>query len=355
MLSHDHPLIDKILSWLSIFRWNTFPRLRDISSLDHLTFVAHIALLLAFAREEEEWIHYDTSLLIRKILYSGFFNFIYSDISSDVKERLKWKNPTIYEALEEKITTEMLSWEIDDAMKSDIGEIRVQTQEDDLIAFAKLWASYYEVYHNSLVYTDAYAKVMQNMRHRSENSLFAPFLTYIDFDPTDQNDLERYLLVIHRLASSYRWNRSVRKYPVSVLSHTYLITFFTYIVAREKWYDDATLSDMLLTALYHDIPEAITGDIITPTKKAVPWLEQAIEHIEASMVDEYLLSYLGDSRFRELIRRKMLSPWKEVHGDLVKYADILSAYHEARIEAPNSEEYREVMEKLEEILQKILV
>ncbi len=105
---------------------------------------------------------------------------------------------------------------------------------------------------------------------------------------------------------------------------------------------------MLLTALYHDIPEAITGDIITPTKKAIPGLEQAIEDIESSMVDEYLLTYLGNSGYRELIRRKMLSPWKEVHGDLVKYADILSAYHEARIEAPNSEEYREVTRKLEE-------
>ena len=93
---------------------------------------------------------------------------------------------------------------------------------------------------------------------RSENPLFAPFLIFLDFDPHHQNDLERYLLVIHRLASSFRWNRSVRKYPVSVLSHTYLITCFTYLIARREHFDDATLTDMLLTALYHDIPEAIT-------------------------------------------------------------------------------------------------
>lgn len=151
-----------------------------------------------------------------------------------MKERLKRENPEIYRALEAKIMTEMLSWELDEAMKRDIAEIHIETPEDDLIAFAKLWASYTEVYHNSLIYTDAYAKVIENIRSRSENPLFAPFLTYIDFDLGDQNNLERYLLVIHRLASSYRWNRSVRKYPVSVLSHTYLITFFTYIVAKEK-------------------------------------------------------------------------------------------------------------------------
>lgn len=105
---------------------------------------------------------------------------------------------------------------------------------------------------------------------------------------------------------------------------------------------------MLLTALYHDIPEAITGDIITPTKKAVVGLEQAIEHIEHDMVEDYLLSYLDGYGFRDMMKRKMLTPWQELHGDLVKQADILSAYHEARIEVPNSEEYRIVMERLEE-------
>lgn len=110
---------------------------------------------------------------------------------------------------------------------------------------------------------------------------------------------------------------------------------------------------MLLTALYHDIPEAITGDIITPTKKAVPWLEEAIIMIERDMVEDYLLSYLDGYSFTPLLARKMLTPWQEAHGDLVKEADILSAYHEARIEAPNSREYQEVMDRLEEKVKNI--
>lgn len=47
----------------------------------------------------------------------------------------------------------------------------------------------------------------------------------------------------------------------------------------------------------------------------------------------------------------MLHPWRQPHGDLVKRADILSAYHEARIEAPNSQEYQEVTKCLEEKLE----
>lgn len=40
-------LIESVLSGLSITRWNTFPRVREISSLDHLAFVAHTSVMLA--------------------------------------------------------------------------------------------------------------------------------------------------------------------------------------------------------------------------------------------------------------------------------------------------------------------
>lgn len=69
------------------------------------------------------------------------------------------------------------------------------------------------------------------------------------------------------------------------------------------------------------------------------------------MVEDSLLSALGTYTFTSVLREKMLRPWGQPHGDLVKRADILSAYHEARIEAPNSQEYQEVTKRLEEKLE----
>lgn len=176
------------------------------------------------------------------------------------------------------------------------------------------------------------------------------FARVLDFNPHNQTDIERFLLVIHRLASSFRWNRSQRATPVSVLSHTYIITFFAYCIGILEGLDDTTVTDMMLTALYHDIPEAITGDIITPTKKAVPGLESAIESVEQEMVHDYLLSYIVDTSFHDMLAKKMLTPWQEENGKLVKLADTLSAYYEAKIESPHSVAYVEVVEKLQKIL-----
>jgi putative hydrolases of HD superfamily len=340
------PLIDLLLSGLSIYRWNNFPRVRNITALDHLGFIAHIALLLAHILEEEGKEKYDISLLLKKILFSGFFTFFYSDISADVKDRLREKSKEKYEELEHGVYDKLQSLPLSVEIHEDILLIQKKTKEDILINFAKNWASYQEVESNAIVYPDAYAKLLESLELRFKKEEFLPFLEYLPINTSKKNPLENYLLVIHRLASSFRWNRSVRKYPVSVLSHTFIISFLTYLRGRSDHLEETLLTDMVITALFHDIPEAITGDIITPTKKSIPWLIALIEEVEQDMVDEYLLSYLEGYSFSSMYKQKMLAPWDEKFGKYVKQADIYSALHEARIEAPYSESFRIVYEEM---------
>ena len=343
-------LIDLIISGLSIFRWNTFPRVRNITTLDHLWFVAHISLLIVHLEAENGNI-YNIPLLLKKILFSGFFTFYYSDINAEVKERIREKSEELYIELENNVEKNLLNISISSQMTEDIKHVWEKTKEDTVIAFAKIWASYYEVQQNAILYPSAYEKLLSDIKKRSCAEEFAPFLKYIRCSEENQNNEEKYLLVIHRLASSFRWNRSVRKYPISVLSHTFLIAFLTYIIASKEslWEDDQT--DMILTALFHDIPEAITGDIITPTKKAILWLDHIIEEVEKDMIHEHILSYIEKYPFSAMYGGKMLSPWKEKYGNLVKKADRQSALHEARIEAPYSTEYAEIYLKLKKQLE----
>ncbi len=344
----ESKIINLILSGLSIFRWNTFPRVQGITALDHLGFICHISLLIAHLEGEKAWEKYDIGLLLKKILFSGFFTFFYSDISAEVKDRIREKSPELYNKLEVDVEKKLLSLHLSKRVQDDILLIRKKTKEDDIIGFAKIWASYYEIQHNAAIYPHAYEKLLEDLKKRSEKKEFFPFFAYLSFDTSHQNNLESYLLIIHRLASSFRWNRSTRKYPISVLSHTFFIAFLTYLVSSDKWIPEDEQTDMIMTALFHDIPEAITGDIITPTKKAIPWLDMVIEEVERDMIYEYIISYIRDYKFSDIYARKMLSPWLESHGDIVKYADILSALHEAHIEAPFSQYFQKVYEELSE-------
>jgi len=64
----------------------------------------------------------------------------------------------------------------------------------------------------------------------------------------------------------------------------------------------------MLRAIYHDIPEAITGDIITPTKKSVPGFVDVLEKVEIKMMDDYIFSYV-DLEYKKQVSEYILFPF----------------------------------------------
>jgi putative hydrolase of HD superfamily len=122
-------------------------------------------------------------------------------------------------------------------------------------------------------------------------------------------------------------------FPISVMSHLVLTTFLSYVIGmieNNKWWN-LSIFEMMFKALYHDIPEAITWDIITPTKKAVPWFEEILEEVERDMLEDYLFYYVWDE-YEQFVKWYMLNPWTWNEWAYVKSADIISALFEAKIE-----------------------
>ncbi|NDK19516.1 HD domain-containing protein [Candidatus Gracilibacteria bacterium] len=343
---------------LSVYRWNNFPRTEQVSANDHIAFSLHIAILLASIIEEEKGIEYDRDYIFRKMLFSAFSTFVHSDISSEVKDQIKEKNPAIYAELENIVYEMLQSWKLPDWMKSDMqgihdeqrGTNHIHAKEDDLIAFSKLWASYHEAYFSNEVYLDVYRPAMNIIEQKMSQSRFDIFREYIDLNPEKQNDLERFLLSMRRLQSSYRWNSMRRRYPVSVMSHLFITSFITYIIGNIEGKSRQEITNMMMIALFHDIPEAITGDIVAPTKKAIDGFEPLLVTIEKELVDKYLLSYIRKYKFSAEYEHLMLDPWNQTDGKLVKLADNFSALFEAKIEASVDAEFDKVYKNLKKFL-----
>lgn len=107
-----------------------------------------------------------------------------------------------------------------------------------------------------------------------QNPRFDEFRKLLDV--TEDTELVKYLLSVRRLESAYRWNRLKRSYPVSVMSHLYLVGVISFFLFHMENRSEEEIEEALLRSLLHDVPEAITGDIITPTKKAAPGLSELI-------------------------------------------------------------------------------
>jgi putative hydrolase of HD superfamily len=354
------PLLNFVLRGLTVTRWSNFPRIERPNSLDHITFSLHVAYLLADLVEEATEARYDRIDIFKRALFSLLFTSAYSDINSDVKSRLKREHSEIYAELCKNMHSGVLSWKLGGGVGEEF-EAFVNTlesgapapKEQAILSYGKYVSAYYEAEFNGRIYPEVYAGPLTTIRLRLAEPRFAEFRKHIDV--TKDSGAIRFLLSVRRLQSALRWNRLKRAYPVSVMSHLFVVTVISFILFRSEKRSDAEVTESILRSLYHDVPETITGDIITPTKKATPGLEDVIRDIEEKLVEEQLLNHIRGHAFEKSYRDRLLDPWGDDLGKLVKQADHLSAFLEARIEEldnPFGEQFKKSRESITKSISK---
>jgi len=109
-----------------------------------------------------------------------------------------------------------------------------------------------------------------------------------------------FLMEIERLRFQTRWNQTPRVPRTSVLGHSYFVASLTLLMSRDIDMCDERIYNNFFSALFHDLPEAVTRDIISPVKQATDHLPQIVKMIEEQIVARELMP-LMDSSFRDEI------------------------------------------------------
>ena len=94
------------------------------------------------------------------------------------------------------------------------------------------------------------------------------------------------------------------------------------------------------TALFHDLPEVLTKDVITPVKKNVSGLADLLESYEHKLVDSEIMPMLPDTWWDEM-RFMIYEPFEDSDdpifgkraGTDIKSCDLLGAFVEAHVSA----------------------
>ncbi len=337
--------------WLSIKRWNNFPRIEDITPLDNAWFVIHISLFLAHL-EENNWKEVDKEYIIKKILFSLFNALVLSDINSWTRDYILNIDKKIMSELEDKVKDFLFSFSWDDFIKQDMKDILSMNDrilEDNIILAAKKFAWYQECLINSRVFLYAYDVAMDQIRDYLEENKSK---LYSLRELLKNDNYKNYLSHIRRLSHSMRWSGKQRIYQISVMSHLTIVTFISYIMwslENKNWWN-YEIYDLMIKWAYHDIPEAITWDIITPIKNSVDWFREVLEKVEEKMMNDYFFIYVWDD-YKKKIRNCMLDPFSGKDWELVKQADIISALLEAKIERDNwNMEFWNIYRKIKKIV-----
>lgn len=339
--------------WTSMVRWNNFPRIEDVSHLDNVWFVIHISLFLAYL-EEKNWKKIDKQFIIKRIIFNSFSRLVLSDINSWTRDYIIKEDATIFNELEKKAFDYLLGFEWHWYIKDDIIETinnKEKTLELNIINVSKKYAWFIECSINSKVFDDMYEvpiNLIEKELLEKSKKLYSLNLLW------NNNNYKKYLLHIRRLSHSIRWNQQTRKFPISVMSHLVTTTFIWYILWKIENNSQANIDieELLLRTMFHDIPEAITWDIITPTKKAVKWFDKLLEKVEIKMMNDYVFSYI-DKEYKEKIFDYIFKPFESELWKIAKTSDILSALFESKIEVEYwSNVFKEIYWNIKNIVNK---
>ncbi len=123
-----------------------------------------------------------------------------------------------------------------------------------------------------------------------------------------------------------RWGLMRNAREENIAEHSLEVAIITHLLCEmrnRRFGGNIDVSKAVLTALYHDVPEIITGDLPTPVKYYDPGIRDAYKRVEQAAAKKLMDGIPEDLRdgYRPLIEEE---PEQEI-GIIVKAADKLSA------------------------------
>ncbi len=105
--------------------------------------------------------------------------------------------------------------------------------------------------------------------------------------------LQDFLSLIGKLRYQQRWAKAVRMPQTYVMGHMLVVAILSYFMTLELEKPCKTrLVNNFFSGLFHDLPEALTRDIVSPIKKSVEGLEEILAEIESEQMHKVVFPML---------------------------------------------------------------
>lgn len=323
-------LVDLVTVMFSMRRWNNKPTFDSISEASNSGFVLHVAHLLGM-EEIANGNNVDMKKVITRIILKDMPKCIISDISLSTKNAIQSLSPLAWNRMYNSSIEEVMK-NVPNHLKDQFEDAMINSRDDSLegkiVNAADLYAAFTEAEINMRFFPEYFREPFETIK-KNMNEIDIESFKYI----LQNKKMQTYLSQIRTLIFSIRWNQHPRTVPTTVSGHTFFVTFVAYLISTEI--EEVNVLNVLEKAIFHDVPEALTGDIISPTKRRVEGFEAAVEDVESKMVRETLLPLLPDAMANHYTPL-MLKPFEGgIEGKIAKAADVMGSLIECKMEIQN--------------------
>ncbi len=295
-------LILKIFGAAFLQRWNDRIRPVELTELDkqaHKMFIAYFLGKFEEGKPDFDWI---------QVIEGGFFEFLQRIVLTDLKPVIFYKikeDKAKYDRLNDWVFGQ-LEPIISPVGKSFRNRFRDYFRSDDetlnrrVLMAAHFYATKWEFDILQLVNPHGYE--METIRSRLE-SIQNEFMDLEGMRALSESSLYRnFMDLCGQLRFQLRWANIHRVPKTSVLGHSLFVAMLGYLFSLEIRACETRCINNYFTGLFHDLPEVLTRDIISPVKRSVEGLEDLIKGYEREMMEKEVLRLLPREWHTEIRR-----------------------------------------------------
>ncbi len=295
-------LIQFIFEAAYIQRWNDHIRPQGFTELDKQAHKMMILYVLARYEEQDHGASLDWQVLVE----GGIFEFLHRVVLTDIK-------PPVFHELMRKSGHQLNQWvykELIRRVPSLEGSAFMEKMqqyldggshplEKQLIRAAHYLATEWEfriIYHmNQGIF--GVEEIRERIADEIEDHYNLAGVQKIAMN----GKTRKFVDLIGKLRFQKRWSQSPRVPETSVMGHVLIVAIMGYFCAEAMGACKGRIVNDFLGGLWHDLPEVLTRDIISPIKRSIEGLEDLIKDIEQRQMEEILLPLLPASWHEDIL------------------------------------------------------
>ena len=322
----------------NMHRWNDHLRTIDLTELDKQAHKAAIAWVLGKYEETEGGERIDWT----KIIEGSLFSFIQRSVMTDLK-------PQVFHRIISEKSEEVNNYVIacfDENVPDAVPEFRSKmvkyfrsekrSKEDDIVRAAHYLATKWEF---KTIY-DANRSMygIENTKKELEGQIQQHMdLIGVKKQMEDENTFD-FIDLVGQLRFQQRWARTPRIPRTTVLGHSLMVANMIFLNDFDRKAGSRQIYNNFYTALFHDLPEVLTKDVISPIKANVDGLAHLLESYERELVQSKIMPLIPAS-WHEEMEFMVYEPFTDVDdkkmgkrtGRDIKSCDLMAAYIEAKV------------------------
>jgi putative hydrolases of HD superfamily len=292
-------LLLKLFDATYIQRWNDKLRPVDLYELDKQSHKMIIAYILGKHEEQQEsfdWI---------EIIEGGIFELLQRIVLTDIKP------PVFYKIKEDKAKYKELNKWVYKRLESVIAPLgkefcsrflRYFSQDEQNINKKVLSAAHFTATSwefNILENANPHGYEMKIIRNRILEQREAN-TNLAGMQNNALGTLDSFINLCGEMRFQTRWSNIYRIPKTSVLSHMLFVAMLSYLFSLELGACKQRCINNYFTGLFHDLPESLTRDIISPVKSSIPGLDKMIKDIEKEFMEKGIYNLLPEEWVSEI-------------------------------------------------------